>query len=46
MTEETNMIEKKKLDVMHQTIANCKMLYCEVNLPAYKTCMCWLWECN
>lgn len=46
MTEETNENKEKKLDIMHQTIADCKMLYCEAGFPASKTCMCWLWECN
>lgn len=39
-------LKTNELDVMHQTIEDCKMLYCNAKLPAHKTCMCWLWECG
>lgn len=44
--EETNLVEKMKLDIMHQTIADCRMLYCEANLPPTKSLCCFGWECH
>lgn len=38
--------EEKELSVAEETMKQCKILYCQRNLPMTKTCMCWGWECN
>lgn len=41
-----NENENAEMSVMDQTLNECKILYCQKDLPMTKTCMCWLWECG
>jgi hypothetical protein len=43
MKEET---ENENPSIAEETMAMCKILYCQKDLPMTKTCMCWGWECG
>ena len=36
----------KKEDYPNRIMEQCKILYCQKDLPMTKTCMCWGWECG
>lgn len=36
----------KNNNLEKETIADCKILYCNAGLQMTKTCMCWGWECG
>ena len=38
--------EDKKEDYPNRIMEQCKILYCQKDLPMTKTCMCWGWECG
>ena len=36
--------ENKKCSIAKQTMHDCKILYCQKDLPMTQSCMCWGWE--